>query len=90
MLTVRQVFRIWLPLAASWALMGAEGPLFTWTVAGMAEQKIHLAAFGSIAFPIALVVEGPIIMLLGRPPPYAAIGTPTARCAASCSRPRAR
>ncbi|MDA0668068.1 MAG: hypothetical protein O3A95_10775 [Planctomycetota bacterium] len=30
----------------------------------MAEQKINLAAFGSVAFPIAMVVEGPIIMLL--------------------------
>lgn len=44
--------------------MGAEGPLFTWFIASMAEQKINLAAFGSVAFPIALVVEGPIIMLL--------------------------
>ncbi|MFK5955506.1 MAG: hypothetical protein QM477_03575 [Planctomycetota bacterium] len=64
MLTVPKVFRQWFPLAASWALMGAEGPLFTWFIASMAEQKINLAAFGSIAFPIALVVEGPIIMLL--------------------------
>jgi len=30
----------------------------------MADQKINLAAFGSITFPVALVVEGPIIMLL--------------------------
>lgn len=44
--------------------MGAEGPLFTYFVAPMADQKINLAAFGSITFPVALVVEGPIIMLL--------------------------
>lgn len=44
--------------------MGAEGPLFTWFVASMADQKINLGAFGSVAFPIALVIEGPIIMLL--------------------------
>ena len=44
--------------------MGAEGPLFTWFIASMVDQKINLAAFGSVAFPIALVVEGPIIMLL--------------------------
>lgn len=48
----------------SWALMGAEGPLFTWFVASMADQKINLGSFGSVAFPIALVIEGPIIMLL--------------------------
>lgn len=64
MLKQSEVFRLWLPLAASWLLMGAEGPLFTWCVGGMAEQKVSLGAFGSIAFPIALVVEGPIIMLL--------------------------
>jgi len=60
----RHIFRLWLPLAASWLLMGAEGPLFTWCVAGMEAQKVNLAAFGSIAFPVALVIEGPIIMLL--------------------------
>jgi hypothetical protein len=64
LLKQRQIFRLWLPLAASWLLMGAEGPLFTWCVASMEAQKINLAAFGSIAFPIALVIEGPIIMLL--------------------------
>lgn len=63
-LTRRQVFRLWFPLAASWALMGAEGPLFTYFVAHLPEQKVNLAAFGSITFPVALVVEGPIIMLL--------------------------
>ena len=44
--------------------MGAEGPTFSWFVASLPEQKINLAAFGSIAFPISMVVEGPIIMLL--------------------------
>ena len=44
--------------------MGAEGPTFSWFVASLPEQKINLASFGSIAFPISLVVEGPIIMLL--------------------------
>ncbi|MHC5209125.1 MAG: hypothetical protein ACYTG2_00220 [Planctomycetota bacterium] len=58
------MFRMWLPLAASWALMGAEGPLFAAFVGHMADERIHLGAFGGIAFPVALVVEGPIIMLL--------------------------
>lgn len=44
--------------------MGAEGPTFSWFVASMPDQKANLAAFGSIAFPISLVIEGPIIMLL--------------------------
>ncbi|MDP6963299.1 MAG: hypothetical protein QGF46_03945, partial [Planctomycetota bacterium] len=44
--------------------MGAEGPTFSWFVSSMPEQKTNLAAFGSIAFPVSLVIEGPIIMLL--------------------------
>lgn len=64
LLKQRQIFQLWLPLAASWLLMGAEGPLFTWCVGGMEAQKANLAAFGSIAFPISMVIEGPIIMLL--------------------------
>ena len=59
-----QVVRLWLPLAASWALMGAEGPLFAAFVGHLPDERVQLGAFGGIAFPIALVVEGPIIMLL--------------------------
>ena len=44
--------------------MGIELPMFSAAVARMAEPKIHLAAFSSIVFPIALLVEGPIMMLL--------------------------
>ena len=44
--------------------MAAEQPMLTATVARMADEKIHLAAWGAVVFPIALVVEAPIIMLL--------------------------
>ena len=63
-LTTRQVFRTWWPLAASWLLMGLEGPLQTVFVARMADPKVHLAAFGSLVLPIAMLIEAPIIMLL--------------------------
>ncbi|MBT4466140.1 MAG: hypothetical protein HOD03_05605 [Planctomycetes bacterium] len=63
-LSLYKVFRLWFPLAASWLLMGAEGPTFSWFVASMPEQKTNLAAFGGVAFPISLAIEGPIIMLL--------------------------
>ena len=40
-------------------------PLFAAFVARMeADEKIHLAAYSSIVFPVSLVIEGPIIMLL--------------------------
>ncbi|MFT5290249.1 MAG: hypothetical protein ACI8QS_000576 [Planctomycetota bacterium] len=63
-LSMRRVFRLWLPLAASWLCMGFELPLFTAFVARMQNEEINLAAFGGVVFPLALVIEAPIIMLL--------------------------
>lgn len=62
--TMGRVVRAWLPLAASWALMGAEGPLLAAFVGHLPDARTQLGAFGGVAFPVALVVEGPIIMLL--------------------------
>lgn len=44
--------------------MSIELPLVSAFVARMANPEIHLAAFGGIVFPIALVIEGPVIMML--------------------------
>ncbi len=63
-LTQRRILALWWPLAASWLLMGIELPLFTACVARLAEPEVHLAAYGSLVFPIALVIEAPIMMLL--------------------------
>ncbi len=63
-LTQRRILALWWPLAASWLLMGIELPLFTACVARMREPEVNLAAYGSLVFPIALVVEAPIMMLL--------------------------
>ncbi len=62
--TLRRVLRLWWPLAGSWLLMGVELPLVSAVIARMADPKIHLAAFSSLVFPIALFIEGPIMMLL--------------------------
>src|SRR6186713_499562 len=64
LLTVRDVQRTWLPLAASWLLMGFELPLVSAVLARLAEPRIHLAAYGGVVFPLALLIEAPIIMLL--------------------------
>ena len=61
---VSRVIRLWAPLAASWVLMAVELPMLTAVVARLPDPTVHLAAYGSIVFPISLVVEGPIIMLL--------------------------
>ncbi len=44
--------------------MALEGPLQTIFVARLADPKVHLAAFGSLVLPIAMLIEAPIIMLL--------------------------
>ena len=59
-----RVVRLWWPLAASWMLMGIELPLVTAVVARLSDAEVQLAAYGSVVFPVALVVEAPIIMLL--------------------------
>jgi hypothetical protein len=62
--TLRRVLRLWWPLAGSWLLMGVELPLVSAVIARMEDPKIHLAAFSALVFPIALFIEGPIMMLL--------------------------
>jgi hypothetical protein len=62
--TVRTVFDLWWPLAASWLLMGFELPVVSAAMARMAEPTLSLAAYGAIVFPLALIIESPIIMLL--------------------------
>ncbi len=59
-----RVARLFVPLGASWLLMAAEQPLLTAVIARMADQKVQLAAWGAVVFPVALVIEAPIIMLL--------------------------
>ncbi len=61
---MRRIVQTWWPLAASWLFMATEGPMMSAVVARLAEPEINLAAWGGIVFPIALVIESPIIMLL--------------------------
>lgn len=60
----RRIFKTWWPLAASWLLMGAELPALSAVVARLANPDVNLAAYSGIVFPLALLVESPIIMLL--------------------------
>lgn len=63
-LTMNQVFTTWWPLAASWLLMGTELPAVSAVVARMPDPEINLAAYGGIVFPLSLIIEAAIIMLL--------------------------
>lgn len=63
-LTLGEIFKTWWPLALSWLLMSVEGPAQSAVAARLANPEINLAAWGGIVFPISLIVEAPIIMLL--------------------------
>ncbi len=59
-----RIIQTWWPLAASWLLMAAELPVLSAVVARLANPEINLAAYGGVVFPLALIIEAPIIMLL--------------------------
>jgi len=61
---VRAVFSSWWPLAASWLLMGLELPAVSAMMARLPEPTVSLAAYGGVVFPLALLIESPIVMLL--------------------------
>lgn len=63
-LTPRDILATWWPLAGSWLLMGLELPAISAAMARLPEGTVSLAAYGGIVFPLALIIEAPIIMLL--------------------------
>jgi hypothetical protein len=64
MMPLSRIIRVWWPLAASWFLMGIELPAVTGIIARLPDPEIHLAAYGGVVFPLSLIIEAPIIMLL--------------------------
>jgi progressive ankylosis protein len=63
LVTPRRILAFWLPLAATWLMMSAEGPFLTALMARLPQAKFNLAAFG-VAFSLAMLVEAPIIMIM--------------------------
>jgi progressive ankylosis protein len=61
---MQRIVRTWWPLAGSWLLMAAEVPALSAVVARLPDPSINLAAYGGVVFPLALIVESPILMLL--------------------------
>jgi len=63
-ITLKDITTTWWPLAASWLLMAMELPAISAVMARLSRPKINLAAYGGIVFPLALIIEAPVIMLL--------------------------
>lgn len=62
-LTQRQILLFWLPLAASWLLMGMEMPFVNALLARLTESERMIAAFGIVG-SLSITIESPVIMLL--------------------------
>ncbi|RME79715.1 MAG: hypothetical protein D6785_11025 [Planctomycetota bacterium] len=62
--TSRDIFNLWWPLAGSWLFMALELPMITFFLSRMAHAKFELAAYGSVVFPLCLLLESPIMMIL--------------------------
>lgn len=63
-LNFRRIMKTWLPLAGSWLMMSIELPAINAIIARLANSEINLAAYGGVAFSVALTIEAPVIMLL--------------------------
>ncbi len=61
--TMGRLFRLWVPMGATWFMMSMEGLLVAAIVARLADATVNLAAYG-VAFAFALMLEAPIIMIL--------------------------
>lgn len=60
----RIILNVWWPLATSWLLMGFERPIVCAFIARLDNPEINLASYAGIVFPLSLLIESPIIMLL--------------------------
>ena len=62
-LTYKKIFIFWIPLAATWLMMAAEGPFLAAIIARLADPKFNLAAYG-VAYSFGVLIEAPIIMIM--------------------------
>lgn len=60
----RDLLRFWLPLASTWMMMAVEGPFLAAMIARLPDPVYNLAAHG-VAFAVAIILEAPVIMMLG-------------------------
>lgn len=62
-LPVREIVAAWIPLALSFELMVAEGPVLQGAIGRLPDSELHLAAWG-LTMALAMLVESPVVMLL--------------------------
>jgi len=61
--SIRQMFMLWSPIAASIAMMVLEPSIINIALGRAARAEVALAAYG-VAYGLAILIESPVIMLL--------------------------
>ena len=69
LVTAKDVWKTWYPLALSWLMMGIELPLLSAVVARLKNPEVNLGAYGGVVFPLAFAfltaaASGPPPLLL--------------------------
>jgi hypothetical protein len=62
-ITIKKILLLWFPLAVMWIFMAVEQPGVNAVIARLSNPTLNLAAYG-VMFPIALIIEAPIIQML--------------------------
>ena len=58
------IFNVYWPLALSWLFMSTDNPIVTSFVSRMADPEINLGAHGGVVYPVSLLIESPIMMMI--------------------------
>lgn len=58
------ILNVYWPLALSWLFMSTDNPIVTSFVSRMANPEINLGAHGGVVYPVSLLIESPIMMMI--------------------------
>ena len=61
--TLKELFNTWWPIAISWFLLAFEPVFLTTVISRYPNAEVNLAAYGNIAWLIPIVIQSPIMML---------------------------
>jgi len=61
---LKQIYKLWWPLAMSWLMMSLQRPLLAAVIARLPKARLNLAAYGGVIQPIRTLILAPGTMLL--------------------------
>jgi hypothetical protein len=62
-ISLKDLFKSWLPLAISWMMLSFEPQLFASVISRFPNAEVNLAAYGNICWLIPVFIQSPIMLL---------------------------